>query len=313
MWRVLEKHGVTIWFTAPTAMRMLNRFGIERARRTDLGRLRRLFLAGEILDVPTYHWSTEAVNGIPVLDNYWLTESGWPMVAYPAGIEAFAVKPGSPGRPVPGYDLAVVDGEGKPLPAGTRGLLVARAPLPPGNIMTVWQDDERYLDEYWRQFPGESVFATGDYAVADEEGYLQLLGRYDDVLNVAAHRLSIGEIEGVLGSHPAVADACVVGVADAIKGEEPAALIVLEAGNEPSGQLRVAIKNHIRERIGAVATPRTIRFVPCLPRTSDGRFMRNLFRAICEGRDLSAVTITEEGASAEEVAQAARQMAGAVE
>lgn len=312
MWRVLEKHGVTIWFTAPTALRMLRRFGMERARATDLSRLRYLFLAGEILDEPTWQWSADAVDGRPVIDNYWLTETGAPVIANPAGIELLPGRPGSPGRPVVGYDLRVVGADGEAVPAGTPGLIVALPPLPPGNMQTLWHSDERYVEEYWSRFPGRALFAMGDRAAVDEEGYIRILGRADDILNVAAHRLSIGEIEGVLSAHPSVADVCVVGVSDAIKGEEPVALIVLKEGYEPSSRLRAGIKNHIRESMGAVAAPRAIRFVPILPRTADGRVMRHVLRALCEKREVSPAAIAEDGAGAAEVALALNELAGAL-
>ena len=307
-WRTLEKHRVSVMFAAPTAMRMLRRFGIEHARRYDTSSLRYLFLAGEILDVPTWQWSGEALNNRPVIDHYWLTESGWPVVANPVGIELLPLKPGSPTRPVVGYDLAVVDDAGEPVPAGTQGHLVCRPPLPPGNIMTLWRDDERYRREYWERFPGKALFATGDYAVADEDGYLKILGRSDNVLNVAAHRLGAGDIEDVIRSHPAVAEVCVIGTSDAIKGEEPMALIVLAEGYEPSGKLILGIKNLVRESIGAVATPRAIRFVPALPKTRDGRCMRRVLKALFEQPGVESPAVAEEGASASEVAEAMRAM-----
>lgn len=304
-WRVVEKHRVSIMFSSPTAMKMLRRFGIEHKRKCDTSKLRYLFLAGELLDESTWRWASEAVDGRPVVDNYWTTESGWPMVANMPGIELLPTKPGSAGKPVVGYDIAVVDDEGNPVSAHTSGHLVVRPPLPPGNIITLWRDDERYRREYWRQFPGE-VFATGDLAVADDDGYLTLLGRADDVLNVAAHRLGMSEIEEVIASHPAVAEVCVIGAADVIKGEEPVAVIVLAPGREGSTELKLEIRNLVRERIGAVATPRGIRFVPMLPKTADGRCMKKVLRALYEKRDLADVT--EDGASADEVEEAVRQM-----
>ena len=305
MWRVIEKHRVNVMFGAPTTMRMLHRFGIEHVRKCDTSSLRYLFLAGEILDVPTWQWCLEALDGRPVIDHYWTTESGWPMVGNLPGIELLPMKPGSATRPVVGFDLAVVDDEGRPVPANTVGNLVVKPPLPPGNIVTIWGDDERYRQDYWRQIPG--MFVTGDRAAADNDDYLTLLGRADEVLNVAAHRLSMRGIEAVIESHPAVAEVCVIGVADVIKGEEPLALIVLEPGRKPSGRIRVEVKSLVRESVGAVAIPRDIRFVPMLPRTRSGCYMKKVLRAVCEKQDLSALSITENSASAEEVQEAVRK------
>ncbi len=306
-WRIIEQHRVSVMFSAPTAVRMLRRFA-DQARKYDLSSLRSLFLAGEILDAPTWHWASDTLGGRPVIDNYWLTESGWPMVTNPIGIEPLPFKPGSATRPAPGYDLTIVDGRGQPVPTGTRGHLVCRAPLPPGNLITLWNGDEQYLDDYWRRFPGERLFATGDYAVADEDGYLTLLGRSDGVLNVAAHRTSIAEIEAAIATHPAVAEVCVIGVADAIKGQEPVAFVVTTPENEPSGHLRVEIKGAVRYSLGAFAAPRTIRFVPKLPKTKRGGYMRNVLCAVQERRDPASLDIQEDGATAAEVLAAFVEM-----
>jgi len=307
-WRIIERHRVSVMFWAPTAVRMLRRFSSDHARRYDLGSLRSLFLAGEVLDAPTWQWASDTLGGRPVIDNYWLTESGWPLVTNPMGIEPLPVKPGSATKPAPGYDLSVVDDRGEPVPAGTRGHLVCRGPLPPGNLTTLWNGDEQYLDDYWRRFPGERFFDTGDYAVADEDGYLTLLGRSDGVLNVAAHRMSIAEIERAITAHPAVTEVCVVGVADAIKGEEPVAFVVVKPESDPSSHLRVEIKNTVRDSLGAFAAPRTILFVPKLPKTKRGDYMRNVLRAVCEQRDTESFDIEEAGADPAEVAAAFAEM-----
>ena len=264
LWGVVEKYGVSIMFSTPTTMRMLRRFGVERVKKCDTSTLRYLFLAGEVLDVATWQWASDALDNRPVIDHYWTTESGWPMVANMPGIELLPIKPGSPTKPVVGYHLIVVDEKGKPVPANTKGYLVARPPLPPGNLFTLWGDDGGYERQYWQQFPGEALFATGDYARQDEDGYLTMLGRADGVLNVAGHRLGAREIEEVISSHPAVAEVSVVGVPDAIKGEEPVCLAVLRQGFDPSARLRVEIQQLVRERIGRIATPKSIRFVHTL-------------------------------------------------
>ncbi len=264
-WRVVEKYGVSIMSSTPTVMRMLRRFGLEHLKKCDTSTLRYLFLVGELLDEATWQWTTEALGNRPVIDHYWTTESGWAMVANMPGIELLPMKPGSPTKPVVGHNLIIVDENGKAVPANTRGYLVAKPPLPPGALLTLWRDDERYQKEYWQQFPGEGLFSSGDYAVADEDGYLTLLGRTDGVLNVAGIRLGPEEIEQVIISHPAVAEASVVGVADALRGEVPIGFVVLNRGFKPSGHLGVEIKQLVRERVGAIATPRDVRFVDTLP------------------------------------------------
>ena len=266
-WRVIEKYGVSVMFSAPTAMRMLRRFGVEHISKCDISTLRYLFLVGELLDEATWQWSSDALDNVPVIDTYWTTESGWPMVANMPGIELLPVKPGSPAKPVVGHNLTVVDKEGKPVPPNTKGYLVAEPPLPPGHLITLWGGDERYLSEYWRRFSGKVLFTTGDYAKVDEDGYLTMLGRIDRVLNVAAHRIGTREIEDVILLHPAVAEVSVIGVASAIKSEEPVCFVVLKQGVRPSGKIGVEIKRLVRERIGAVATPKDIRFVLTLPKT----------------------------------------------
>ena len=307
-WRIIEKHRVSAMFLAPTAVRMLRRFSAKHVEKHDLSSLRSWFLAGEILDIPTWEWAVETLGGRPVIDNYWVTESGWPMVTNPVGIELLPFKPGSPTKPVPGYDFAVVDAGGEPVAAGTRGHLVCRGPLPPGNIVTLWDNDEQYLDDYWRHFPDERLFDTGDYAVTDEDGYLTLLGRSDGVLNVAAHRMSAVEIENAIAVHPEVSEVCVVGVADAIKGQEPVAFVVVTEESEASGSLRVEIKNSVRNSLGAFAAPRAILFVPRLPRSKDGGYMRNVLQAVREGRDPASFDVEEPGVEPAEVAAAFAEM-----
>ena len=308
MWRTVEKYGVSVMFSTPTEMRMLRRFGVEHVKKYDTSTLRCLFLAGEILDVPTLEWASDALDGRPVIDHYWTTESGWPIVANMAGVELLPVKAGSPTKPVAGYDLAVVDKKGEPVPANVKGYLVARPPLPPGNIVTLWGDDERYKNEYWQKFRGEMLFATGDYAMEDEDGYLMMLGRADEVLNVAGYRMGIKELEDVIKSHPAVTEASVAGVADALRGEAPVCFAVLNQGFQPSTRLGVEIKKLVRERIGAIVSPKDVRFVPRLPKTKDGRHMRKVLQAVYEGRNPEDMGALEEGASADEVGEAFAEM-----
>ena len=308
MWRTVEKYGVSVMFSTPTAMRMLRRFGVEHIKKCDTSTLKYLFLAGEILDVPTLEWASNALDNRPVIDHYWTTESGWPIVANMAGVELLPVKAGSPTKPVAGYELAVVNKKGKLVPVNGKGYLVARPPLPPGNIVTLWRDDERYRKEYWQKFPGEMLFATGDYAVEDEDGYLTILGRADEVLNVAGYRMGVKELEDVITSHPAVAEASVTGVADAMRGEVPICFAVLNQGFQPSTGLGVEIKRLVRERIGAIVSPKDVRFVPRLPKTKGGRYMRRVLQAVYEGRNPEDMSAVEEGASADEVREAFAEM-----
>jgi propionyl-CoA synthetase len=264
-WRVLEKYGVSLMFSIPTVIRMLRRFGVDHVKKSDTSTLRYLFLAGEKLDAATWHWITDALDNRPVIDHYWTTESGWPMIANMPGIELLPLKPGSPTKPVVGYNLIIVDEQGKQLPPNSQGYLVAVPPLPPGNFLTVWGEEERFEKDYWRQFPGKNLFYTGDYAVADDDGYVAILGRADGLLNVAGHRLGPVEISEKVESHPAVAEACIVGVSDVLRGEIPVCYVVLNNGYESSRQLGVEIKKLIKESIGNIAAPKDIRFVDKLP------------------------------------------------
>ena len=213
-WRVVERYGVTTMFSAPTAFRILKKAPESCIRERDCSSLRRLFLAGEPLDAPTYEWARAVLQGVEVFDHYWQTESGWPMLSNLPGVESLPVKPGSPTKPVPGFRLRVVDRAGEPVAAGTKGFLVADPPLPPGTLLTLWEDDERFVDAYWRQYEGKALYHTGDYAIEDGDGYFWVLGRSDEVINVAGHRLGTREVEEVVASHPAVAEACAVGIQD---------------------------------------------------------------------------------------------------
>jgi propionyl-CoA synthetase len=203
-WRVIEKYGVTCVFTAPTALRSLRKFPDHWMKERDLSSLRHFFSAGEPLDEPTYHWASAAL-GLPVIDHYWQTESGWPMLTNSVGIEELPIKPGSPTRSAVGHRLEVVDADGNPVPKGEKGFLVERGPLPPGTLMTLWNDDQRYVKDYWGHFQDKLLYLTGDYAIEDADGYFWMLGRADEVLNVAGHRLGTREIEEVISSSGSVA------------------------------------------------------------------------------------------------------------
>jgi propionyl-CoA synthetase len=303
-WRLIEKHRAAVLFTVPTVYRMLHRFGIEHARKHDIGSIKYLFLAGEYLDFDTWQWATEALNGKPVIDHYWLTEAGWPMTTLMAGMELPTIKPGYAGRPCVGWDVEVVDKKGNRMPPNTEGILVAKPPLPPGNIMTLWGADEFYEQEYWHHFPGKMLFLCGDYAKQDKEGYVAIGRRVDEVINIAGQRVSTREIADAIASYPSVAEACVLGVADALKGEEAVGLVVLKSNVEPDAQLKIELRNAVREHVGAIAAPKDIYFVSSLPKNRSGKHMRMVFKAILEKQEISDPRALENDASKEEIEQA---------
>ncbi|WP_433344224.1 AMP-binding protein [Micromonospora sp. CA-111912] len=284
-WRVVSQHRVAALFTAPTAIRAIRRQDPDGTRigRYDLSSLRTLFLAGERLDPDTFAWAGARL-GVPVVDNWWQTETGWPVAANPRGLEPLPIKAGSPSVPVPGYDVRVVDPRGALVPAGVDGSIVIRLPLPPGCLPTLWGDDERYVRSYLSTFPG--YYLTGDGGRFDDDGYLYVMGRTDDVINVAGHRLSTGAMEEVLAGHPAVAECAVIGVADQLKGQVPSGYVVLKAGVEVDpGVLAAELVARMRERIGPVAAFRRVTVVPALPKTRSGKILRRTMRGLVEGRD----------------------------
>jgi propionyl-CoA synthetase len=284
-WRVAAQHRVTTMFTAPTALRAIKKEDPDGRLLAghDLSHLRTLFLAGERLDPETYAWAGQRL-GTPIVDNWWQTETGWPIAANLRGLDPMPTKPGSPTVPVPGYAVAVVDGAGAEVPAGTEGAIVIRLPLPPGCLPTLWQDDDRYVASYLSAYPG--CYLTGDGGRFDEDGYLYVMGRTDDVINVAGHRLSTGAMEEVLAAHPAVAECAVIGVADALKGQLPRGFVVLKAGVEvASEELAAELVAMVRDRIGPVAAFRSVTVVPALPKTRSGKILRRTMRGIADGRE----------------------------
>jgi propionyl-CoA synthetase len=284
-WRVVGQHRVNALFTAPTAFRAIKKQdpSAELLARYDVSSLRTLFLAGERLDPDTYAWASQ-VLGVPVIDNWWQTETGWPIVANLRGLEPMPVKPGSPSVPVPGYDVRVLGPDGEQAPAGTEGAICIRLPMPPGTLPTLWQDDERYVSSYLSAFPGH--YLTGDGGYQDEDGYLYVMGRTDDVINVAGHRLSTGSMEAVLAAHPAVAECAVVGVHDELKGQVPRGFVVLKAGVDADpGQLQAELVQAVRDQIGPVAGLRQVDVVPALPKTRSGKILRRTMREIADGAD----------------------------
>lgn len=295
-WRVVAEHRVKVLFTAPTAIRAIRKVDPEGtlARRLDLSSLDALFLAGERLDPDTFRWAGELL-GVPVVDHWWQTETGWPIAANPRGLEALPLKPGSPSVPVPGYDLQVLDAQGIPLPPGQEGALCLRLPLPPGTLPTVWRDDARFRRSYLDAFDG--YYLSGDGGYLDEDGYVFVMGRTDDVINVAGHRLSTGAMEAVLASHPAVAEAAVIGVADELKGQVPRGLVVVKEGVQTLPErLAEELVALVRREIGPVAALRRVDVVPALPKTRSGKVLRRTMREIADGRP-TVVPSTVEDAS----------------
>ena len=306
-WRVVAQYGVNGLFTAPTAIRAIKKVDPqgELMAAHDTSSLRALFLAGERLDPDTYHWASRHLQ-VPVVDNWWQTETGWPIAANLRGLEPMPIKPGSPTVAVPGYDVAVVDERGEPLPPHAEGSIVIRLPLPPGSLPTLWGDDARYIASYLEAFPG--CYSTGDGGYVDDDGYLYVLGRTDDVINVAGHRLSTGSMEAVVAAHPAVAECAVIGVHDELKGQVPRALVVLKAGAdiEPD-ELSAQVIAAVRREIGPVAALKSVVVVPALPKTRSGKILRRSMRAIADGRSEPVPSTIEDPRVLEAIAPLLRE------
>ena len=284
-WRVVAEHGVRSLFTAPTAFRAIKKEDPngEYAAKYDLSSLKYLYLAGERLDPETYRWASELLD-IPVIDHWWQTETGWPIVANPAGIELLPIKPGSPTRPLPGWDVQVLDSSGRRIEDGSDGAIVVKLPMPPGSLPTLWNDDERFVASYMSAFDG--YYLTGDGGRIDDDGYVYVMGRTDDVINVAGHRLSTGGMEEVLASHPDVAECAVIGVADSMKGQVPRGFVVLKAGvSREEDELRAELVQLVRDQIGAVASLKDVAVVAALPKTRSGKILRKTMRGIADGAD----------------------------
>ncbi|MEV5961135.1 propionyl-CoA synthetase [Kribbella sp. NPDC051952] len=295
-WRVISEHGAKALFTAPTAIRAIKKVDPSAAEvaKYPLDTFGTLFLAGERTDPETYHWAREHL-GVPVVDHWWQTETGWAIVANPRGLEQLPTKPGSATVPMPGWDVQILGADGKQLLPNEEGAIAIKLPLPPGALPTLWGDDQRYIDNYLSQYDG--YYLTGDSGYRDEDGYVFVMGRTDDVINVAGHRLSTGSMEAVLASHPAVAECAVIGVHDPLKGQLPRGLVVLKAGVEISEDvLREELVAAVRRDIGPVAAFRDVSVVDGLPKTRSGKILRKTMRGIADGRDEPVPSTIEDAA-----------------
>jgi propionyl-CoA synthetase len=307
-WRVCEQHGVNVLFTAPTTFRAIKKEDPrgQLFERYDLSRLRTLFLAGERCDPDTLLWA-EARLGIPVVDHWWQTETGWPIAANCVGLGMLPVKPGSPTRPVPGFDVQVLDDDHQPTPSGTVGNVVIKLPLPPGCLPTLWNNDQGYLDAYLAHFPG--YYQTSDAGYRDDDGYIFIMGRTDDIINVAGHRLSTGGMEEVLSAHPDVAECAVIAVPDELKGEVPVGLVVLKSGvDRGEAELVAELVARVREAIGAVACFRSAAVVPRLPKTRSGKILRGTMRKIAAGLAHAVPPTIDDPAALDEIAASLRAL-----
>jgi propionyl-CoA synthetase len=303
-WRVIAEYGVKVMFTAPTAFRAIKKEDPEGEflAKYDLSHLSALFLAGERCDPHTLEWATDKL-GVPVVDHWWQTETGWPICANCLGIEQLPIVPGSPARAVPGYDVRVLDPGGEPVAAGDIGALVVKLPLPPGNFTTLWNAGQRYVDAYFRTYPG--YYETGDAGYIDDNGYVYVMARTDDVINVAGHRLSTGAMEEVLADHDDVAECAVIGVADDMKGQLPLGLLVLNDGvDRDHGAVVSELIQQMRDRIGPVAAFKLCAVVDHLPKTRSGKILRGTMRAIADGEEWRMPATIDDPAVLEEIAEA---------
>ena len=299
-WELVAKYQVSVMFSAPTAVRVLKKQDPAFLTKHDLSKLRALFLAGEPLDEPTASWIHDAIKK-PIVDNYWQTETGWPILTICNGVEKAPSKFGSPGKAVYGYDVKLVDDQtGEELTgANQKGVLTIEGPLPPGNLQTVWGDDARFVNTYWKTVPKKMVYSTFDWAVRDEDGYFFILGRTDDVINVAGHRLGTREIEESISSHPNIAEVAVVGVADQLKGQVAMAFaIAKDASTLGDAAARLKLEGEVMKvvdsQLGAVARPARVLFVSALPKTRSGKLLRRAIQAVCEKRDPGDLTTMDD-------------------
>lgn len=305
-WKIVQDYKVSVLFSAPTAVRVLKKQDPKYLSQYDLSSLKALFLAGEPLDETTSAWIADSL-GKPVVDNYWQTETGWPILAIQHGVEAMPGKLGSPGVPVFGFNVNVLNEDtAQPCKTNEKGVVAIEGPLPPGCMQTVWGDDERFVKTYWSSFRTRQVYSTFDWGIRDEDGYFFILGRTDDVINVAGHRLGTREIEESVSSHAAVAEVAVVGVADQLKGQVAVAFAILKSDEacstpEKAKALEAEIMKVVDGQLGAVARPARVYFVNVLPKTRSGKLLRRSIQAVCEGRDAGDLTTIEDPTALEQI------------
>jgi propionyl-CoA synthetase len=301
-WKIVQDHQVAVMFSAPTAIRVLKKQDPAYLKKYDLSSLKHLFLAGEPLDEPTHAWISEAL-GRPVIDHYWQTETGWPLLSAHPGVENTPNRMGSPSFPCYGYDVRLLhETTGKEVKDGEKGVVTITPPLPPGCMSTVWGDDERFVKTYFSDFKGQQVYSTFDWGIRDRDGYYFILGRTDDVINVAGHRLGTREIEEAVSMHPNVAECAVVGVADPIKGQMPLAFAVLKDSNKNTSP--ADIMQTVDKQLGAIARPKDVHFVTLLPKTRSGKTLRRSIQALAEGRDPGDLTTIEDPNALEQIRKA---------
>ncbi len=306
-WRIIEQYGVNVFFTAPTGFRAVKKEDPDGLLRQgyDLSSLRQLFLAGERCDASTLEWAQHLLN-IPVIDHWWQTESGWPMLANMVGTGLFPVKPGSSAKPVPGFDIQILDAEGGAMPPDQEGVVAIKLPLPPGCLPTLWQNPQQFKESYLNAYPG--YYFTGDGGYRDAAGYFYITGRIDDVINVAGHRLSTADMEEIVAAHPAVAECAVIGVADELKGQVPVGYVVLKAGADiEEEQLENELVRMVRDQLGAVACFKSARIVKRLPKTRSGKILRRTMRNIADGKPFAAPSTIEDPSVLDEFGQLIRE------
>jgi propionyl-CoA synthetase len=300
-WRIIEEHKVNTMFTAPTAIRAIRKEDPEGLfiKQFDLSSLKNQFLAGERCDVSTLEWYQQHIP-IPAIDHWWQTESGWPMIANMMGVEYLPIKPGSAGKAVSGYDIRILGENGQELGANEEGYVVVKLPLPPGTLLDLWNDNERFQAGYLNKFPG--YYFSGDGGYKDDQNYIYITGRVDDVINVAGHRLSTAEMEEIVSSHPSVAECAVIGINDELKGQIPLALVVLKHGDATeSFQLQQEVVQLVRKQIGAVAALRDVVLVQRLPKTRSGKILRKLLRSIADGEHFQIPSTIDDEAIIDEI------------
>jgi propionyl-CoA synthetase len=308
-WKIVEQHKVSVMFSAPTAIRVLKKQDPAYLKKYDVSSLKHLFLAGEPLDEPTHVWITESL-GRPVIDHYWQTETGWPLLSAHPGVEKTPLKMGSPSFPVYGYDVRLLhESTGQPVGDGEKGVVTIAPPLPPGCMSTVWGDDERFVNTYFHDFKDQLVYSTFDWGIRDSDGYYFILGRTDDVINVAGHRLGTREIEEAVNMHPNIAECAVVGVEDALKGQMPLAFAVAkDVSKLGSADGRTALEKEVMatvdKQLGAIGRPRAVHFVTLLPKTRSGKTLRRSIQALAEGRDPGDLTTIEDPSALQQIKDA---------